>query len=169
VRRLLVSFFTVACLAIATFGRADAAAGKITTFTKLCSGSINFSVVDITHTQLPGSQSCSFSLEITTSANEGSITLTAPKIIGSTGVTISQNAFYALCSASSDPSGIFSSSGTVQLGANPVTCATIASKQKNQTVTFSVSLFLDDTADATTFPGDPAYAGANLTVTADAP
>jgi hypothetical protein len=169
VRRLLVSLFTVTFLSIVTFGRADAAAGKITTFTQLCSGGISFSVVDITHSRLPGSQSCSFSLEITTSANQGSITVTAPKITGSTGATISQTAFYALCSASSDPSGIFSSSGTVQLSASAVTCATIASQEKNKTVTFSISLFLDDTADASTFSGDPAYAAANLSVTADAP
>ncbi len=168
-RRLLVSLFAVAFLSIAAFGRADAAAGKITTFTKLCSGSIDFSVVDITHSQLPGSQSCSFTLEITTSANQGSITLVAPKITGSTGATIPQTAFYALCSASSDPSGIFSSSGTVHLSSSAVTCATIASSEKNKTVTFSVSLFLDDTEDATAFPGDPAYVAANLSVTADAP
>jgi hypothetical protein len=169
VRRLLVSLFAVAFLSIAAFGHADAAAGKITTFTKLCSGSINFTVVDITHSQLPGSQACSFSLEITTSANQGLITIVAPKITGSTGATIPQTAFYALCSASSDPSGIFSSSGTVQLSSSAVTCATITSKSKNKTVTFSVSLFLDDTADATTFPGDPAYTAANLSITADAP
>ncbi len=80
-----------------------------------------------------------------------------------------KTAFYALCSASSDPSGIFSSNGTVQLSASAVTCATIASNSKNKTVTFSVSLFLDDTADATAFPGDPAYTAANLSVTANAP
>ena len=168
-RRLLVSFFAVAFIAIATFGRADAAAGKITSFTKLCSGSISFSVVDITHSQLPGSQSCSFSLEITTSANQGSITITAPTVTGSTGATIPQTAFYVLCSASSDPSGIFSSSGTVHLSTSAVTCATIASKTKNQTVVFSVSLFLDDTSDASAFPADPAYTAANLSVTATAP
>ena len=168
-RRILVSLFAVGFLALASLARADAAAGKITTFTKLCSGSINFSVVDITHSQLPGSQACSFTLEITTSSNQGSITLTAPTITGSTGATIPQTAFYALCSASSDPSGIFSSSGTVRLSSSAVTCATIASKAKNATVVFSVSLFLDDTADATAFPGDPAYTAANLSVTADAP
>lgn len=168
-RRLLVSLFSIVLISAATFGRADAAAGKINSFTKLCSGSISFSVVDITQPQLPGSASCSFTLDVTTSANQGSITLTAPKITGSTGATIPQNAFYALCSASSDPSGIFSSNGTVQLSASAVTCATIASNSKNKTVTFSVSLFLDDTADATVFPGDPAYTAANLSVTANAP
>ncbi|MGA3036727.1 MAG: hypothetical protein ABSE64_04500 [Vulcanimicrobiaceae bacterium] len=168
-RRLLVSLFTIALISAATFGNADAATAKITSFTKLCTGSIGFSVVDITHSQLPGSESCSFSLEITTNANQGSITVTAPKVTGSTGATISQNAFYALCSASSDPSGIFSSSGTVRLGSSAVTCATIASNSNNKTVTFSVSLFLDDTADATAFPGDPSYTATSLTVTANAP
>ncbi|HTX02633.1 MAG TPA: hypothetical protein VMD07_03045 [Candidatus Acidoferrales bacterium] len=167
-RRLLVPLISIALIA-AVASRSDAATGKITTFTKLCSGSISFSVVDITHAQLPGSESCSFSLEITTSANQGSITVTAPVVTGSTGAKISQNAFYALCSASSDPSGIFSSSGTVQLGSSAVTCATIASSSKNKTVTFSVSLFLDDTADATAFPGDPAYTATSLSVTANAP
>jgi hypothetical protein len=168
-RRLLVSLFSIVLISFATLGRAGAATANIHSFTKICTGSISFSVVDITHPQLPGSASCSFSLDITTSANQGSITLTAPKIIGSSGATISQSAFYALCSASSDPSGIFSSSGTVQLSASAVTCATIASNSNNKTVTFSVSLFLDDTADATAFPGDPAYASANLSVTANAP
>jgi len=169
VRRLLVSLLTIVLISAATSGRAGAAAATIHSFTKLCSGSIDFSVVDITQSKLPGTQTCSFSLDITTTANQGSITLTAPKITGSTGATIPQNAFYALCSASSDPSGIFSSSGTVQLSAGAVTCATIASSSKNKTVVFSVSLFLDDTADATSFPGDPAYVAANLSVTATAP
>jgi len=169
VHRLPVSLFAIAFIWLATFGRADAAAAAIHSFTKLCAGSISFSVVDITQSQLPGSQSCSFSLDITTSPNQGSITITAPKITGSTGVTIPQTAFYALCSASSDPSGIFSSSGTVQLSASAVTCATIASKTTNKTVVFSVSLFLDDTSDATAFPADPAYTAANLSVTATAP
>jgi hypothetical protein len=168
-RRLLVSLFSIVLISFATLGRACAATPTIHSFTKICTGSISFSVVDITHSQLPGSASCSFSLDITTSANQGSITLTAPKIIGSTGATIPQNAFYALCSAGSDPSGIFSSSGTVQLSASAVTCATITSNSNNKTVTFSVSLFLDDTADATAFPGDPAYTSANLSVTANAP
>lgn len=168
-RRLLVSIFAVTFLSIATFGRADAAAGKIIAFTKLCSGSISFSVVDITHSQLPGSQSCSFSLEITTSANQGSIAITAPVVTGSSGAIISPSAFYALCTASSDPSGIFSSSGTVRLSSSAVTCATIASQAKKETVTFSVSLFLDDTADSTAFPGDPAYVATSLSVAANAP
>lgn len=168
-RRLLVALFLIVLISGAAFRRADAAAGTIHSFTKLCTGSISFSVVDITHSQLPGSASCSFSLDITTSANQGTITVTAPKITGSSGATIPQNAFYALCSASSDPSGIFSSSGTVQLSASAVTCATIASRTANKTVTFSVSLFLDDTADTTAFPGDPAYVAANLSVTANAP
>jgi hypothetical protein len=169
VRRLLVSLFTIVLISAATFGSADAAAGKITSFTKLCTGSIAFSVVDITHSQLPGSEACSFSLQITTSANQGSITVTAPTVTGSTGAKISQTAFYALCSASSDPSGIFSSSGTVRLSSSAVTCGTIASNSNNKTVTFSVSLFLDDTADATSFPGDPSYTATSLTVTANAP
>lgn len=167
--RLFVTLSAVAFISLATFGRADAAAATIHSFTKLCSGSIGFTVVDITQSQLPGSASCSFSLDITTTANQGSITVTAPKITGSTGATIPQTAFYALCSASSDPAGIFSSSGTVQLSANAITCATIASNSKNKTVVFSVSLFLDDTSDATAFPGDPAYVAANLSVTATAP
>ena len=168
-RRLLVSLVSIVLISAAAFGRADAATANIHSFTKLCTAGISFTVVDITHSQLPGSASCSFSLDITTSANQGSITVTAPKITGSTGATISQNAFYALCSASSDPSGIFSSSGTVQLSASAVTCATIASNENNKTVVFSVSLFLDDTADATAFPGDPAYVAANLSVTVNAP
>jgi hypothetical protein len=57
----------------------------------------------------------------------------------------------------------------VQLSASAVTCATVASNENNKTVVFSVSLFLDDTADATAFPGDPAYVAANLSVTVNAP
>jgi len=169
VRRQLASLFAVVLIAVATIEPAGAATPTIHSFTKLCSGSIGYSVVDIAQTRMPGTQSCSFSLDITTTANQGSVTVTAPTIVGSTGATIPPNAFYALCSASSDPSGIFTSSGTVQLGSSAVTCATIASNEKNKTVVFSVSLFLDDTSDATAFPGDPAYTAANLSVTANAP
>jgi hypothetical protein len=170
VRRLLVSLVVLVLIALNTPGRAGAANnGSINSFTQLCSGSIAFSVVDISQTRLPGSQSCSFILNLTTGANQGSITITAPKIVGSTGAKIPQTAFYASCSATSDPSGIFSSSGIVQLSSSAVTCATIASRSNNKTVSFSVSLFLDDTPDTTAFSGDPAYTSANLSVTATAP
>lgn len=172
-RPLFVCIFAFVLICLNIPGRAaagpTATVGAIGSFTQLCTGSISYSVVDIAQTRMPGSQACTFYLVVTTGANPGSVTVTAPKIVGSTGATIPQSAFYALCSVVYDPSGIFSSSGTVQLSASAVSCGKIASNQANKTLLFSVSLFLDDTADATSFAGDPAYTSANLSVTATAP
>ncbi|MGH7716678.1 MAG: hypothetical protein ACREML_11860, partial [Vulcanimicrobiaceae bacterium] len=167
VRRLFVSIFALVLISAVTYARAEA--GTINSFTTICSGNISYDVTDDTHTRLPGSQSCTFSLNVTTDANQGAVTLTAPKIKSTDGAKISQNAFWATCSANSDPSGIFSSIGLVQLGTGAVTCATISSHATNKTVSFSVTLYLDDTPDSSAFPGDPAYASANLKVTASAP
>lgn len=166
-RRLAAWMLSVAALAACLTAPAGAAA-KINSFTQLCSGNISFTVVDISQPLMPGSQSCSFSLDISTNANQGSVTLTAPAITGSTG-SIPQGAFHAVCTATTNPGGIFTSSGTVQLSSTAVTCGTISSNQTNQTIVFSVTLYLDDTGDATAFPADPTYKAANLAVTANAP
>ena len=169
-RALAVRVLAAILLSTALCGRAQAATPKIHSFTNLCGATtaISFTVTDDTQTRMPGSATCSFSLDITTGPNQGSVTLTAPSITGSTGV-IPGNAFWASCSATSDPSAIFTTLGTVQLGSSAVSCATIAANTNNKTVTFVVTLYLDDTPDATAFPGDPAYVSAKLAVTANAP
>jgi len=159
---------TAILMAASLSAPADAASPKIHSFTKLCSGSITYTVIDLSQPLMPGTQTCSFALKITTGANPGSITLSAPAILGTTG-TISSGAWWATCTASSDPAGIFSSSGSVQLTSAGTTCATISSNQINQSVSFNVALFLDDTPDSTSFPGDPGYGSSNLAVTANAP
>ena len=156
----------VLALTMMTASRANA--GSILSFTKLSSGTIGFTVTDITSSQLAGSNTPqSFQLHIKTSALAGSITLTAPAISGSSG-SIASGAYYAQCTATSDPSGVFSSSGLIQLSSGPVTCANIASNN-NAKVSFDVQLYLNCTPGPNAFPADPAYGVGSLSVTANAP
>ena len=153
---------TVACAV-----PAQAAAGKITSFTTSSSGNIAFTVPSLANVALPGSQSYAYVLKIRTSALPGSVTITAPLITGTGGNTIPQSAFQAKCTATSDPGAIFTSSGMVRLSASAVTCGTVAANSNN-TVNFTVTLYLDCTPDASSFTADT-YANASMSVTANAP
>jgi len=168
-RRLAVSAISLIALIAGLSLHAEAATPAVT-LTQECAGTtvISFTVAGLTNPQLPGSTTCAFKLKITTDANEGTVTLTAPAITGSTG-SIPAGAFYGNCTATTNPSGIFTSSGTVQLASTPVTCGTIAANTSNKTIDFTVTLYIDETPDATSFPGDPAYVNSNLAVTANAP
>jgi hypothetical protein len=55
----------------------------------------------------------------------------------------------------------------VQLGASPVTCATLAAN-KTSTLSFIVTLYLDTTSDANAFAADT-YTSGTLTLTANVP
>lgn len=157
--------FFVAC--IVRNATSASAAGTITSFTKTSAGSIAFVVPDLSSAAQPGSPAYGFALQVKTTALPGSITIAAPAITGTAGNSISKQAFFASCAATSDPGGIFTSSGMVRLGVAAVQCATIASN-KNNTVNFTVTLYLDDTDDATAFTADT-YASGTLAVTANAP
>jgi hypothetical protein len=144
-----------------------AASGKINSFTTSSSGSIAFTVPDLTNVALPGSQSYAYVLSIRTSPLPGSVTITAPIISGTTGNKIPQAAFQAKCTATSDPGGLFTSSGMVRLSASAVTCGTVAANGNN-TINFTVTLYLDCTPDASSFTADT-YTNASMSVTANAP
>ncbi len=146
---------------------AQAASGKIFSFTTSSSGNITFSVPDLSNVALPGSQSYAYALSIRTSPLQGSVTITAPLITGTAGNTIPQAAFQAQCTATSDPGGIFTSSGMVRLSASAVTCGTVTANSNN-TINFTVTLYLDCTPDASSFTADT-YANASMSVTANAP
>ncbi len=146
---------------------AVAAPGKIFSFSTSSSGAIAFTVPNLSSAAQPGSQTYAYALSIRTSPTPGSVTVSAPAINGTAGNAIPQAAFLASCSATSDPGGIFTSSGTVRLGAAPVTCATIATNATN-TVNFSLTLYLDDTPDASSFSADT-YTNGLLSITANAP
>jgi hypothetical protein len=146
---------------------ADAASGKITSFTTSNSGSIAFTVPNLTTVALPGSQSYAYTLQIRTSPLQGSVTVTAPLITGTGGNTIPQSAFLAQCTATSDPGALFTSSGMVRLSSSAVTCGTVAANGNN-TIKFTVTLYLDCTPDASSFTADT-YANASMSVTANAP
>jgi hypothetical protein len=146
---------------------AAAAAGKITTFTTAGSGAIAFVVPSLASAAQPGSKTYAYTLTIRTSPLPGSVTVTAPAINGTAGNTVPKTAFLASCTATSDPGGIFSSSGMVRLGAAAVTCGTVAANANN-TVNFTLTLYLDDTPDASSFTADT-YANGPLSITANAP
>jgi hypothetical protein len=146
---------------------AQAASGKINSFTTTSSGSITFAVPDLTNSALPGSQSYAYTLSIRTSGLPGSVTITAPLITGTGGNTIPQSAFQAKCTATSDPGALFTSSGMVRLSASAVTCGTVAANGNN-TIKFDVTLYLDCTPDASAFTADT-YGSASMSVTANAP
>jgi hypothetical protein len=146
---------------------AQAASGKIFSFTTSSSGNITFAVPSLANAALPGSQSYAYALQIRTSPLQGSVTITAPLITGTGGNTIPQSAFQAQCTATSDPGGLFTSSGLVRLSASAVTCGTVAANGNN-TINFTVTLYLDCTPDASSFTADT-YANANMSVTANAP
>ncbi len=153
-------------LALRPLGAA-AAAGKIFSFTTGNSGAIAFTVPSLVSAAQPGSQSYAYALSIRTSGLPGSVTVSAPTITGTLGNSVPTSAFQAACSATSDPGGIFTSSGMVRLGAGPVTCATVAANANN-TVNFTLTLYLDDTPDASSFTADT-YASGTLSITANAP
>ncbi len=146
---------------------AEAASGKIFSFTTSSSGNIVFTVPDLSNVALPGSQSYAYALRIRTSPLQGSVTITAPLINGTASNKISQSAFQAQCTATSDPGGLFTSSGLVRLSASAVTCGTVAANGNN-TINFNVTLYLDCTPDASSFTADT-YTNASMSVTANAP
>ncbi len=146
---------------------AQAASGKIFSFTTSSSGNIAFTVPNLSSVALAGSQSYAYALSIRTSPLQGSVTITAPLINGTGGNSIPQSAFQAQCTATSDPGGLFTSSGLVRLSASAVTCGTVAANGNN-TINFDVTLYLDCTPDAASFTADT-YASANMSVTANAP
>jgi hypothetical protein len=146
---------------------AHAASGKIFSFTTSSSGNIAFTVPNLSSVALAGSQSYAYALSIRTSPLQGSVTITAPLINGTAGNKISQSAFQAQCTATSDPGGIFTSSGLVRLSASAVTCGTVAANSNNA-VNFNVTLYLDCTPDASSFTADT-YTNASMSVTANAP
>jgi hypothetical protein len=146
---------------------AQAASGKINSFTTTSSGSIAFTVPGLSNVALPGSQPYAYVLSIRTSPLPGSVTITAPLINGTGGNTIPQSAFQAQCTATSDPGGLFTSSGLVRLSASAVTCGTVAANGNN-TINFTVTLYLDCTPDASSFTADT-YTNASMSVTANAP
>lgn len=146
---------------------AGAASGKIFSFTTGNSGAISFAVPGLADPALPGSQTYAYALNIRTSPLPGSITVTAPTITGTAGNSVPAAAFLASCSATSDPGGIFSSSGMVRLSGTAVTCGTISANASN-TVNFTLTLYLDDTDGASAFSADT-YASGTLSITANAP
>jgi hypothetical protein len=146
---------------------AGAASSQINAFSATSSGSIAFTVNGLSSPLLAGSQSYGFSLNFRSSPTPGTISVTAPSIVGTGGNSIRAGAFHALCSATSDSSGLFTSSGTVQLSSSAVTCGTIAANGQ-ETLAFRVTLYLDDTTDATCFTADT-YTAASLVVTVNLP
>ena len=165
--RRLAGFAAAAALVAACALPASAASSKIFSFAATSSGNITFAVPDLANPLLAGSQAYGFSLNFRTSPTPGTIAVTAPAILGTSGNSIAAGAFHALCGATSDPSGLFTSSGTVQLSGSAVTCGTLAANG-SETLTFNVTLYLDDTTDGTCFTADT-YTSAPLTVTVNLP
>ncbi|HEV2739118.1 MAG TPA: hypothetical protein VGU66_11115 [Candidatus Elarobacter sp.] len=166
--RARVAGIIAAVLATLAFAApAQAASGKIFSFTTSNSGNITFTVPGLSNVALPGSQSYAYALSIRTSPLQGTVTITAPLINGTAGNKIPQSAFQAQCTATSDPGGIFTSSGLVRLSASAVTCGTVAANSNNS-INFDVTLYLDCTPDASSFTADT-YTNALMSITANAP
>lgn len=149
-------------------GPALAANGSIGQFTKTSTGNITFSVQDVASPALVGTPAYGFNLLIQTGSTQGSITITAPAIVGTAGNTILRSAFSASCTATSDPNGTFTSLGIVRLGVTAVTCAQIDPGQSTQ-IRFDVTLYIDKMANAAGAFSADTYASGSLTVTANAP
>lgn len=161
----------VACVLLTALGaaplRADAFPGFIFGFTNLTPGTMSFTVPDLTNNRLPASQTVDFQLTALVGTLGGNVTLSAPAITGTAGNSINPGAWYASCVASSDPGGLFTSLGMVQLGLGNVSCGNLNAATLGQ-LQFTISLYLDTTPDSTSFPAD-IYASAPLTVTVNAP
>jgi len=147
---------------------ATAATGTIYMFQSNGSSTLTFDVVDMSDPSMPPTTgSATFLLWAATSATSGTITVTAPTVIGSSGVTIPAGAFTAKCTSTMDSGGMFTSKGTVRLSTSAVTCGTLAANKTGE-LDFTVTLTLDDTADAYVFPADT-YTSGSLRVTANVP
>lgn len=164
--RAVVLFVTLAACIVAM--PQPASAGLIVLFTPTSSGSITYTVSTVNPPAQAGSQTYGYTLLIQTATTAGSVTLTAPTIVGTGGNSISPAAFSASCTSTSDPGAIFSSLGTVRLGASPVSCANISRNSIN-TVQFKVTLYLDVMASAAGAFSADTYTPGSLTVTANAP
>lgn len=160
-----------ACVLLTALGaaplRAEAFPGFIFGFTKLTPGTMTFAVPDLTNNRLPASQTVDFQLTALVGTLGGNVTLSAPPIMGTSGTSISPGAWYASCAASSDPGGVFTTLGMVELGPGNVSCGNLNAVTLGQ-VQFTISLYLDASPDSTSFPAD-IYASAPLTVTVNAP
>ncbi|HEY0613378.1 MAG TPA: hypothetical protein VGC96_02010 [Candidatus Elarobacter sp.] len=145
-----------------------AGAGTISSFTQTSSGSIAFTVGDVTNTSLAGSQSYGYALQIATGANRGAIVISAPTINGTLGNSIPLSAFSAKCTATSDPSGMFTSLGKVQLGSSAVTCANLTAYGSG-TVKFDVTLYLNAAASSVWAFAADTYSSGTVSVGIQAP
>ena len=141
----------------------------ITEFSAMSSGSIAFTVTDIINPALLGSQSYTYVLQGSTGTSGGTVTITAPTIVGASGQRIAPGAFTATCTELYDRAGSFDPLATVVLSSSPVTCARLSS---NSTVNaeFAVTLTLNcGTSAAVAFPADTYTDSSPLSVTANMP
>ena len=166
--RCAAAFAAIAFAVVAASPRAMAGPpSAVFSFTVNSSGNIDFPVSDLTTPLLAGSQSYSYTMKVRTSASTGYVQLNAPTMTGTAGNSIPFGAFHAVCTAQSDSAGMFGSLGTVQLAASAVNCASLA-PSTTSTITFTVTLYLDDTPDATAFTADT-YANGTMTLTVNMP
>ena len=150
-------------------GAASARTGSISSFQSSTSGGISFTVSNLTTSALSGSQSYTYTLEGTSGSTAGSVTITAPVMIGNQGNIIPAAAFSATCTESVDYFSSFNPTGTVTLGSSPVACATITASSYVY-VTFTVTLTLNCTAAPYGFPAATPYTNsAAMSVTANLP
>jgi hypothetical protein len=171
-RRVLAGLCTVLIATLSSWSPVEAYGSPsygITEFEALTSGPISFTVVDITNPALLGSQSYIYDLQGATSNSGGTVTITAPTIIGSSGKRIPPGAFTATCTQLYDRDGSFNPSGAVTLSSSPVTCARIASSSSID-ASFTVTLTLNcGTSSAVAIPADTYTDSDPLTVTANTP
>jgi hypothetical protein len=152
----------------ATTVPASAATAVIFAFTNGGSGTVTFAVADMSQSAMPATSGApSYTLIAQTSSSTGSITLTAPTVRGASGAVIPATAFQAKCTETSDNQNMFTTTGLVRLASSPVSCGTLAPNVLGS-VTFTISLYLDDTGDANGFPADT-YTSGSLSVTANVP
>jgi len=164
--KALISTIAALALVFAESTPSDAATAKIYSFTPT-SASISFTVLGFSAAQASAPIVTTYTINFRTSPTPGTIQISAPIINGTAGNSIPQSAFLAKCTRNSDPNGDFTTSGTVRLGATPVTCGTVVAGTSDS-FTFDVAITIDGSADASSFTGDT-YSSGSLIVTANLP
>ena len=166
--RALALIVAIVVVLVTTRTPSDAASAQVNAFSATSVGNLVFTLSGLSPAQASAPVTYGFSLTFRTSPTAGAIiTVTAPTMVGAAS-TIPATAFLAQCTAVSDLSGAFTSSGNVRLSGSAVTCGTLRTSV-SETLTFNVTLTLDGSADAfSSIPSDT-YANGTLTVGANLP
>lgn len=141
----LAALFTLLIIAyvVGACGAASAASADVT----VTSGSIVFTVSDMSNAALPGTGTVAASVTFTTSAGGGgSIVVNAPGTLNAAGNTFDTRNLKVTCTRTGGNSGFTSTGATPVNGAT--VCANLSGNRNGVTTTFTITFTLDDRRQA---------------------